>query len=72
MGDAASAEPTLGLGLFAAVDQAPLLDELPERETDAGRFLGIAAAIAQSVAPLVAAVMAILAGTVVLRICSVR
>ena len=48
---------SVGLGLFAAVDQALLLDVLPERETDAGRFMGItgfATSIPQSVAPLVA------------------
>lgn len=48
---------SIGLGLFAAVDQALLLDVLPERETDAGRFMGItgfATAIPQSVAPLLA------------------
>lgn len=48
---------SMGLGLFAAVDQALLLDVLPERETDAGRFMaitGFATSIPQSVAPLVA------------------
>lgn len=48
---------SVGLGLFAAVDQALLLDVLPERETDAGRFMGItgfATSIPQSVAPLLA------------------
>lgn len=48
---------SVGLGLFAAVDQALLLDVLPERETDAGRFMGItgfATSIPQSIAPLVA------------------
>ncbi|HWU30548.1 MAG TPA: MFS transporter [Microbacterium sp.] len=48
---------SVGLGLFAAVDQALLLDVLPERETDAGRFMGItgfATSIPQSVMPLVA------------------
>lgn len=48
---------SLGLGLFAAVDQALLLDVLPERETDAGRFMGItgfATSIPQSIAPLAA------------------
>jgi MFS family permease len=88
---------SLGLGLFAAVDQALLLDVLPERETDAGRFMGItgfATSIPQSIAPLlasgilligvtgddrnytllfvIAAVAVILAGTVILRIRSVR
>ena len=48
---------SVGLGLFAAVDQALLLDVLPERETDAGRFMGItgfATSIPQSIAPLLA------------------
>ncbi|MFI7153474.1 MFS transporter [Nonomuraea sp. NPDC050022] len=48
---------SLGLGGFAAVDQALLLDVLPERETDAGRYMGIvgfAASIPQAVAPLIA------------------
>ncbi len=48
---------SMGIGLFAAVDQALLLDVLPEKETDAGRFMGItgfATSIPQSVAPLLA------------------
>jgi len=48
---------SFGLGLFAAVDQALLLDVLPEKATEAGRFMGItgfATSIPQSVAPLVA------------------
>jgi MFS family permease len=48
---------SMGLGGFAAVDQALLLDVLPERETDAGRYMGIvgfAASIPQAVAPLIA------------------
>ncbi|MEV4668554.1 MFS transporter [Microbacterium sp. LWO12-1.2] len=54
---AGSLTTSVGLGLFAAVDQALLLDVLPERETDAGRFMGItgfATSIPQSVAPLMA------------------
>lgn len=46
-----------GIGAFAAVDQALLLDVLPERETDAGRFMGItgfATSIPQATAPLIA------------------
>lgn len=46
-----------GIGMFSAVDQALLLDVLPEKETDAGRFMGItgfATSIPQSLAPLVA------------------
>lgn len=48
---------SVGLGGFAAVDQALLLDVLPERETDAGRFMGItgfATSIPQAIAPLIA------------------
>ncbi|GAA1963957.1 MFS transporter [Agromyces allii] len=48
---------SVGIGLFSAVDQALLLDVLPEKATDAGRFMGItgfATSIPQSVAPLVA------------------
>jgi len=48
---------SLGIGGFAAVDQALLLDVLPERETDAGRFMGItgfATSIPQATAPLIA------------------
>ncbi|GGX30863.1 MFS transporter [Streptomyces lomondensis] len=47
----------LGLGLFAAVDQAVMLDVLPERETDAGRFTaiyGFSTSLPQGLAPLVA------------------
>lgn len=50
---------SLGIGIFAAVDQALLLDVLPERDTNAGRFMGItglATSIPQAVAPLVAPV----------------
>jgi len=46
-----------GIGMFAAVDQALLLDVLPERETDAGRFMGItgfATSIPQALGPLAA------------------
>ncbi|MHA3021703.1 MFS transporter [Mycobacterium sp. BMJ-28] len=48
---------SVGIGMFAAVDQALLLDVLPERDTDAGRFMSIAnfaTLISQAVAPLVA------------------
>ena len=50
---------SLGIGTFAAVDQALLLDVLPEKETDAGRFMGItgfATSIPQAFAPLIAPV----------------
>ncbi|MFC3996758.1 MFS transporter [Nocardiopsis sediminis] len=48
---------SVGIGGFAAVDQALLLDVLPERETDAGRFMaiiGFATSIPQAFAPLIA------------------
>ncbi|SFS16918.1 Major Facilitator Superfamily protein [Microbacterium sp. cf046] len=48
---------SLGLGIFSAVDQAIVLDVLPERDTEAGRFLGInnyATSIAQALAPIIA------------------
>lgn len=48
---------SMGIGMFSAVDQALLLDVLPEKTTDAGRFMGItgfATSIPQSVAPLAA------------------
>jgi MFS family permease len=48
---------SMGIGMFSAVDQALLLDVLPEKATDAGRFMGItgfATSIPQSIAPLAA------------------
>jgi MFS family permease len=48
-----------GIGMFAAVDQALILDVLPEKDTGAGRFMGIvgfAVSIPQAVAPFVAPV----------------
>ncbi|MGW6500890.1 MFS transporter [Nonomuraea angiospora] len=48
---------SVGLGMFSAVDQALALDVLPERETSAGRFMGIfgfATSVPQALAPLVA------------------
>lgn len=48
---------SLGIGIFSAVDQALLLDVLPERDTDAGRFMGItnlATSTAQAAGPLIA------------------
>ncbi|MEV4018324.1 MFS transporter [Nonomuraea angiospora] len=50
---------SVGLGLFSAVDQALALDVLPERETEAGRYMGVfgfATSIPQSAAPFVAPV----------------
>ena len=53
----------IGIGIFSAVDQALLLDVLPERDTDAGRFMGIngfSTTLPQAVAPLLApAILAI-------------
>ena len=49
---------SIGLGVFSAVDQAIVLDVLPERDTDAGRFVGInvySTSLAQAIAPIVAA-----------------
>ncbi|MFB4268441.1 MFS transporter [Nonomuraea sp. GTA35] len=46
-----------GLGMFSAVDQALALDVLPERETNAGRYLGVfgfATSVPQSAAPFIA------------------
>lgn len=48
----------LALGIFSSVDQALVLNVLPEKDTDAGKFLGIngySTSIAQAVAPLLAA-----------------
>jgi MFS family permease len=55
-----SALCNIGIGVFTATDQALLLDVLPERDTEAGRFISIAwlaTAIPQAVAPIVASVM---------------
>jgi len=57
---------SVGIGMFAAVDQALLLDVLPERETDAGRYMGItgfATSIPQAVAPLIAPVFLAIGAT---------
>lgn len=56
---AAQLTTSLALGVFSAVDQALALDVLPERATNAGRFMsifGLTASIPQSVAPLAAPV----------------
>ena len=48
---------SVGIGMFAAVDQALILDVLPEKTTNAGRFMGIigfAVSIPQAVAPFIA------------------
>ncbi|MER7687240.1 MFS transporter [Streptomyces sp. NPDC097610] len=47
----------LGLGLFFSVDQALTLDVLPERDTDAGRYMGVfalAITLPQGLAPFLA------------------
>lgn len=54
---------SLGLGVFSAVDQAIVLDVLPERDTEAGRYMGIngySTTIAQAVAPIAAAPLLLL------------
>ncbi|NUS66438.1 MAG: MFS transporter [Saccharothrix sp.] len=56
---AGSLTTSIALGMFSAVDQALVLDVLPERDSEAGRFMGIigfATSVPQSVAPLVAPV----------------
>jgi MFS family permease len=48
-----------GLGAFSSVDQAIMLDVLPERDTDAGRYTaiyGLANSVPQGFAPLIAPV----------------
>ncbi|MDJ0458655.1 MFS transporter [Arthrobacter sp. NQ7] len=48
----------VGLGVFSAVDQAIVLDVLPESDTAAGRFIGIngySTSLAQVIAPVAAA-----------------
>lgn len=60
-----SALTNIGLGIFAAVDQAIVLDILPERDTEAGRFIGIngySTSIAQGVAPIVAVPILLIGG----------
>lgn len=56
----------VALGVFSAVDQALVLNVLPEKDTDAGRFLGIngySTSIAQALAPLLAAPLIIIGVT---------
>lgn len=50
----------LAIGIFSAVDQALFLDVLPERDTEAGRFINItqfATTIPQALAPFLAAII---------------
>jgi len=54
---AGSLVTSVGIGMFAAVDQALILDVLPEKDSNAGRFMGIigfAVSIPQAVAPFIA------------------
>ena len=54
---------TIGIGVFMSVDQAIVFDILPERDTDAGRFLGInnyATMLPQAVGPLLASVILVI------------
>jgi len=56
----------LGIGIFSAVDQALALDVLPDRDTDAGRYVGIynfAISLAQGIAPLAASVFLAIGAT---------
>ena len=56
----------LGTGIFSAVDQAIVLDILPERDVNAGRFVGInqlALQIGQSVAPITAPAFLLIGAT---------
>lgn len=63
---AGSLVTSLGLGVFAAVDQAIVLDVLPDRDTDAGRFIGInvySTSIAQALAPVIAVPLLVIGAT---------
>ena len=56
---------SLGLGIFSAVDQALVLDVLPERDTQAGRYNAInqfSTTVPQAAAPLVAPVLLLVGG----------
>jgi MFS family permease len=56
----------LGLGVFSAVDQAIYLSVLPERETQAGRFVAInqfSTSIPQTLAPITASFLLLIGGT---------
>ncbi|MBP2266327.1 MFS family permease [Pseudarthrobacter sp. PvP004] len=57
---------SVGIGGFAAVDQALLLDVLPERDTDAGRFMsitGFATSVPQAFAPFIAPLILVIGAT---------
>lgn len=54
---------SIGVGAFASVDQAIVLDILPERDTDAGRYIGInnyATMLPQAVGPLLASALLVI------------
>lgn len=54
---------TIAVGAFMSVDQAIVFDVLPERDTDAGRYLGInayATSLPQAIGPLIASAVLVL------------
>ena len=56
----------LGIGVFAAVDQALMLDVLPAKKTDAGRFINIfqyATTLPQALAPVTASAVLLIGAT---------
>jgi len=56
----------LALGVFSAVDQAIVLDVLPNADSEAGRYLGVngySTTLAQSFAPMLAAPLLVLGAT---------
>ncbi|TDC98469.1 MFS transporter [Actinomadura sp. 7K507] len=63
---AGAALTTLGIALFAAVNQATVLDVLPDRDTAAGRYMaltGFSQKIPGALAPLVAPLLIAIGGT---------
>ncbi|WP_243076270.1 MFS transporter [Microbacterium sp. SS28] len=57
---------TLAIGIFSSVDQALMIDVLPAKETDAGRFVsitGYSIAIAQATAPFLASGLLLIGAT---------
>ncbi|WP_350351709.1 MFS transporter [Microbacterium sp. A8/3-1] len=56
----------LGIGAFGAVDQALMLDVLPEKATDAGRFVNIfayATSLPQAIAPALGSALILIGAT---------
>lgn len=56
----------LAIGVFGAVDQALMLDTLPEKQTDAGRFINIfqyATTLPQALAPVTASALLLIGAT---------